>query len=124
MDRQDHRFIHSLLKTYIFVMAAAGGDSASMDVKDVPTASESVLKALELDRWGVSAAGAEVYHNLSHEHIRAHMMARKEGVTIDNGTMVVDTGETTIYLGIRVHLHLSRIPRSDSLEMRSQYLLL
>lgn len=35
---------------------------------------------------------SEVFHNLSYEEIYQHELNNKEGVTSDNGTMMVDTG--------------------------------
>lgn len=66
-------------------------------MKSIPTAPEAVLKSLELERWGVKVGDARVFHNLNHGQIRAIMKDRKEAVAIDNGTMVVDTGEKYLF---------------------------
>ncbi|KAI9917885.1 hypothetical protein PsorP6_012531 [Peronosclerospora sorghi] len=51
--------------------------------------------SLGIDKFGITNATTQVYHNLSYEDIAAHEEKNSEGAFIKNGTYTIDTGKFT-----------------------------
>ncbi|TDH70351.1 hypothetical protein CCR75_002899 [Bremia lactucae] len=51
--------------------------------------------SLGIDKYGVTNAMTQIYHNLSFDEIAAHEEANQEGIFTKNGTFAIDTGTFT-----------------------------